>query len=143
MPDARTVPLLLRERSYDDKAAFARLVPVVYDEFRRIAEGQTRREYAQAAVSIGSDRNLRTSYVAQSLAGLASVCRILATAQAVSPARSEADWREARASAVRPGRVDRHSRCQPERTLHPFDQRHPRAHRRRRCAPAASPVTAV
>ncbi len=38
------VTRLLREFAAGDKAAFDRLVPLVYDELRRIAEGQLRRE---------------------------------------------------------------------------------------------------
>jgi RNA polymerase sigma factor (TIGR02999 family) len=44
MPDARTVTLLLRELDGGDQAALERLVPLVYEELRRIAEGQLRRE---------------------------------------------------------------------------------------------------
>jgi RNA polymerase sigma-70 factor, ECF subfamily len=44
MPDARTVTLLLRELAGGDQAALDRLVPLVYEELRRIAEGQLRRE---------------------------------------------------------------------------------------------------
>lgn len=44
MPDARTVTLLLRDFAGGDKAAFDRLVPLVYEELRRIAQGQLHRE---------------------------------------------------------------------------------------------------
>jgi RNA polymerase sigma-70 factor (ECF subfamily) len=44
MPDARTVTLLLRDLAGGDQGAFDRLVPLVYDELRRIADGQLRRE---------------------------------------------------------------------------------------------------
>ena len=44
MADAQTVTRLLREFAGGDKAAFDRLVPLVYDELRRIADGQLRRE---------------------------------------------------------------------------------------------------
>jgi len=44
MSDARTVTLLLRDLAGGDQAALDRLVPLVYEELRRIAEGQLRRE---------------------------------------------------------------------------------------------------
>src|ERR1022692_1742593 len=44
MPDARTVTLLLRDLAGGDQGALDRLVPLVYEELRRIAEGQLRRE---------------------------------------------------------------------------------------------------
>jgi RNA polymerase sigma factor (TIGR02999 family) len=44
MPDRRTVTLLLRDFADGDQAALDRLVPLVYEELRRIAEGQLRRE---------------------------------------------------------------------------------------------------
>jgi RNA polymerase sigma factor (TIGR02999 family) len=44
MPDTRTVTLLLRELAGGDQGALDRLVPLVYEELRRIAEGQLRRE---------------------------------------------------------------------------------------------------
>jgi RNA polymerase sigma factor (TIGR02999 family) len=44
MADAQTVTLLLRELARGDKAALDRLIPLVYDELRRIARGQLRRE---------------------------------------------------------------------------------------------------
>jgi RNA polymerase sigma factor (TIGR02999 family) len=44
MSDARTVTLLLRDLAGGDQAALDRLVPLVYQELRRIAEGQLRRE---------------------------------------------------------------------------------------------------
>jgi len=44
MSDARTVTLLLRDLAGGDQGAFDRLVPLVYEELRRIAEGQLRRE---------------------------------------------------------------------------------------------------
>lgn len=44
MSNARTVTLLLREFARGDKVAFDRLMPLVYDELRKIAEGQFRRE---------------------------------------------------------------------------------------------------
>jgi len=44
MADAQTVTRLLREFAGGDKAAFDRLVPLVYEELRRIADGQLRRE---------------------------------------------------------------------------------------------------
>jgi len=44
MFDTRTVTLLLRELAAGDQGALDRLVPLVYDELRRIAEGQLRHE---------------------------------------------------------------------------------------------------
>ncbi|MGA3074213.1 MAG: sigma-70 family RNA polymerase sigma factor [Bryobacteraceae bacterium] len=44
MSDARTVTLLLREIADGDQGALDRLVPLVYEELRRIADGQLRRE---------------------------------------------------------------------------------------------------
>jgi len=44
MPDARTVTLLLRDLASGDQGALERLVPLVYEELRHIAEGQLRRE---------------------------------------------------------------------------------------------------
>lgn len=44
MADARTVTLLLRDLAGGDQGALDRLVPLVYEELRRIAEGQLRRE---------------------------------------------------------------------------------------------------
>lgn len=44
MPDARTVTLLLRQVAEGDQGALDRLLPLVYEELRRIAEGQLRRE---------------------------------------------------------------------------------------------------
>ena len=44
MADARTVTLLLRDLAAGDQGALDRLVPLVYEELRRIAEGQLRRE---------------------------------------------------------------------------------------------------
>jgi RNA polymerase sigma factor (TIGR02999 family) len=44
MSDARTVTLLLRDLANGDQGALDRLVPLVYEELRRIAEGQLRRE---------------------------------------------------------------------------------------------------
>jgi RNA polymerase sigma-70 factor, ECF subfamily len=44
MSGERTVTRLLREFAGGDKAAFDRLVPLVYEELRRIAEGRLRRE---------------------------------------------------------------------------------------------------
>jgi RNA polymerase sigma factor (TIGR02999 family) len=44
MSDARTVTLLLREIAGGDQGALDRLVPLVYEELRRIADGQIRRE---------------------------------------------------------------------------------------------------
>ena len=44
MPDARTVTLLLRDLAGGDQGALELLVPLVYDELRRIADGQLRRE---------------------------------------------------------------------------------------------------
>jgi RNA polymerase sigma factor (TIGR02999 family) len=44
MPDARTVTLLLREVVGGDQGALDRLLPLVYEELRRIAESQLRRE---------------------------------------------------------------------------------------------------
>jgi len=44
MPDPQTVTLLLRELSEGGQAAFDRLIPLVYDELRRIARGQLRNE---------------------------------------------------------------------------------------------------
>src|SRR5580698_2003261 len=44
MPNAQTVTLLLRELAEGDQAALDRLIPLVYDELRRIARGQLRRE---------------------------------------------------------------------------------------------------
>jgi len=44
MPDAQTVTLLLRELAEGDQAALDRLIPLVYDELRRIARGQLRKE---------------------------------------------------------------------------------------------------
>jgi RNA polymerase sigma-70 factor (ECF subfamily) len=44
MSDARTVTLLLRDLAGGDQGALDRLVPLVYEELRRIAEGQLRRE---------------------------------------------------------------------------------------------------
>ncbi len=42
--DARTVTVLLRKFAAGDKAAFDRLVPLVYEELHRIAAGQLRHE---------------------------------------------------------------------------------------------------
>src|SRR5450755_1563348 len=44
MPDARTVTLSLRDVAAGDQEALSRLVPLVYQELRRIADGQLRRE---------------------------------------------------------------------------------------------------
>jgi RNA polymerase sigma factor (TIGR02999 family) len=44
MSEARTVTRLLREVAGGDQGALNRLVPLVYEELRRIAEGQIRRE---------------------------------------------------------------------------------------------------
>ncbi len=44
MPDPQTVTLLLRDLAGGDEAALDRLIPLVYDELRRIADGQLRRE---------------------------------------------------------------------------------------------------
>jgi RNA polymerase sigma factor (TIGR02999 family) len=44
MPDARTVTLLLRELASGDQTALDRLIPLVYEELRRLADGQIRRE---------------------------------------------------------------------------------------------------
>jgi RNA polymerase sigma factor (TIGR02999 family) len=44
MSDTRTVTLLLRDLAGGDQGALDRLVPLVYEELRRIAEGQLRRE---------------------------------------------------------------------------------------------------
>ncbi len=44
MAETGVVTRLLREFARGDKSAFDRLVPLVYDELRRIAEGQLRRE---------------------------------------------------------------------------------------------------
>jgi RNA polymerase sigma factor (TIGR02999 family) len=44
MADTGAVTQLLHEFADGDKAAFDRLVPLVYDELRRIAEGHLRRE---------------------------------------------------------------------------------------------------
>jgi RNA polymerase sigma factor (TIGR02999 family) len=44
MSDARTVTLLLRDLAGGDQGALDRLVPLVYEELRRIADGQLRRE---------------------------------------------------------------------------------------------------
>jgi RNA polymerase sigma factor (TIGR02999 family) len=44
MSDARTVTLLLRDLAGGDQGALDRLVPLVYEELRRIAEGQIRRD---------------------------------------------------------------------------------------------------
>lgn len=44
MPDAGTVTLLLREFAGGDQSALDRLIPLVYEELRRLAGGQLRRE---------------------------------------------------------------------------------------------------
>jgi RNA polymerase sigma factor (TIGR02999 family) len=44
MGNEQTVTLLLRELADGDQAALDRLIPLVYDELRRIARGQLRRE---------------------------------------------------------------------------------------------------
>ena len=44
MSDARTVTRLLQDLAGGDQSALDRLVPLVYEELRRIAEGQLRRE---------------------------------------------------------------------------------------------------
>jgi RNA polymerase sigma factor (TIGR02999 family) len=44
MSDSRTITLLLRDVENGDPSAFDRLVPLVYQELRRIAAGQLRRE---------------------------------------------------------------------------------------------------
>jgi RNA polymerase sigma-70 factor, ECF subfamily len=44
MPDPQTVTLLLRELAGGDQRYLDRLVTLVYDELRRIAEGQLKRE---------------------------------------------------------------------------------------------------
>lgn len=44
MPDAGTVTLLLRELAGGDQGALDRLIPLVYEELRRLADGQIRRE---------------------------------------------------------------------------------------------------
>ncbi len=44
MADTRLLTRLLHDVADGDKAAFDRLVPLVYDELRRIADGQLRRE---------------------------------------------------------------------------------------------------
>jgi RNA polymerase sigma factor (TIGR02999 family) len=44
MPDAGTVTLLLREIACGDQGALERLIPLVYEELRRLAERQLRRE---------------------------------------------------------------------------------------------------
>jgi RNA polymerase sigma-70 factor (ECF subfamily) len=44
MSDARTVTRLLQDLAGGDQGALDRLVPLVYEELRRIAEGQLRRE---------------------------------------------------------------------------------------------------
>jgi len=44
MPDAGTVTLLLRELACGDQSALDRLIPLVYEELRRLADGQLRRE---------------------------------------------------------------------------------------------------
>jgi len=44
VPDAQTVTLLLHDFAQGDKAAFDRLVPLVYEELRRIAGGHLHRE---------------------------------------------------------------------------------------------------
>jgi RNA polymerase sigma-70 factor, ECF subfamily len=44
IPDARTITILLRELAQGQHGALDRLVPLVYKELRRIAEGQLRRE---------------------------------------------------------------------------------------------------
>jgi len=44
MGEPQTITLLLRDVANGDKAALDRLIPLVYDELRRIADGQLRRE---------------------------------------------------------------------------------------------------
>jgi RNA polymerase sigma factor (TIGR02999 family) len=44
MPEARPITLLLRDFAQGDKTALDRLVPLVYTELRRIADGHLRRE---------------------------------------------------------------------------------------------------
>lgn len=44
MTDPRTVTLLLRDFAGGDRTAFDRLIPLVYDELRRIAAGRLRHE---------------------------------------------------------------------------------------------------
>jgi RNA polymerase sigma factor (TIGR02999 family) len=44
MPDAKTVTLLLKDLAGGDQRALDRLLPLVYAELRRMAEGQLRRE---------------------------------------------------------------------------------------------------
>src|SRR5579862_2409996 len=44
MAEPETITLLLRDLANGDKAALDRLIPLVYDELRRIADGQLRRE---------------------------------------------------------------------------------------------------
>jgi RNA polymerase sigma factor (TIGR02999 family) len=44
MADARTITLLLRDVADGDKSALDRVMPLVYGELRRIADGQLRRE---------------------------------------------------------------------------------------------------
>jgi RNA polymerase sigma factor (TIGR02999 family) len=44
MAEARTITLLLRDVAVGDKEALDRLMPLVYGELRRIADGQLRRE---------------------------------------------------------------------------------------------------
>jgi RNA polymerase sigma factor (TIGR02999 family) len=44
MPDPHTVTLLLKELADGDRAALDQLIPLVYGELRKIADGQLRRE---------------------------------------------------------------------------------------------------
>jgi hypothetical protein len=44
MADPRTITLLLDDLADGDKALLDRLIPLVYEELRRIADGQLRRE---------------------------------------------------------------------------------------------------
>jgi tetratricopeptide (TPR) repeat protein len=71
------------------------------DRAGALAESRHSIERAEAAVSIGSDKNLLIYYLAQSRIALGKAYCIFARAESTSPARREEDWRAARTSADR------------------------------------------
>jgi tetratricopeptide (TPR) repeat protein/predicted Ser/Thr protein kinase len=81
--------------------ALAAALAMSGDRAGALAQARQMTERAEARVSIKSDKNLRILHLARTLVSLGSAYRILATAASASTAQSEADWREARASAAR------------------------------------------